>query len=371
VNPFKYGSIVVAEHFCGRKKLITQIQEHIFSAQNIVIYGERRVGKTSLIYEAIRRQKKFRPLRLDLMDIKSTDTLCRKILHALALLEKEAGGIERFFKSLASLRPVFSIDPITGSPTIGFDSKVPLSTDNLHEIFHQIKKADAQKAIVVVLDEFQSIIDIDDTTAVIAELRSHIQHATNIPFIFAGSIRKKMERIFISENSPFFKSALPLSVKPLGRDEFIPFLTDKFQSGTRTINDDLWENIFDLAGETTGDVQQLCEALWSVSESGNTLNPNHISQAIELLISREILSSQSIMTRLTEFQVKVLLSLARVGGKKPTSKAFLKQTGSYNASSVSKTLKRLEETKIIYQIDHDWKFFNPVFKQYLLKNSAR
>ena len=198
----------------------------------------------------------------------------------------------------------------------------------------------------------------------------NIQHTTNIPFIFAGSIRKKMEQIFISENSPFFKSALPLSVKSLSRDEFIPFLINKFQTGTRIVNDDLWEIIFNLEGETTGDIQQLCEALWSVSEPDDTLNQNHISQAIDLLISREILSNQSIITRLTQFQIKVLLSLAKLGGEKPTSKAFLKHTGSYNASSVTKALKRLEETKIIYQIDRTWKFFNPVFKQYLLKNSV-
>ena len=55
MNPFKYGSIVLGKDFCGRKDLLKQIAAHMEASQNIVIVGERRIGKSSLVYEAVRK----------------------------------------------------------------------------------------------------------------------------------------------------------------------------------------------------------------------------------------------------------------------------------------------------------------------------
>ena len=57
MNPFKYGSIVLGSDFCGRKDLLCQITGHMNASQNIVVLGERRIGKSSLIYEAVRKIK--------------------------------------------------------------------------------------------------------------------------------------------------------------------------------------------------------------------------------------------------------------------------------------------------------------------------
>lgn len=55
VNPFVYGRVITGKEFFGRAKLIKHIQGYIRSGQHVVIFGERRIGKTSLIVEAIRR----------------------------------------------------------------------------------------------------------------------------------------------------------------------------------------------------------------------------------------------------------------------------------------------------------------------------
>lgn len=368
MNPFKYGSVVQGKDFCGRSDLIKQILGHIQSSQNIVVYGERRVGKTSLIYEAARRLKDYRPLRIDLMNIKSSNSLCRKMLSALGAVEQQAGFFERFLKSIPSLRPALSIDPITGTPTITLDTSISLTERNLQEIIGLIKVAYKRKPLVVIMDEFQAILEIPDSDEAIAELRAQIQHATDIPFIFAGSIRQQMEEIFTSSSSPFFKSAIPLELPPLPYDEFAPFLLQRFKKGGRDIREDFLKKIFDLAGGITGDVQQFCEALWSKTDPGDTIDQEHVNAAIDLLISRESLSFQIILARLTDLQVRVLRALAEIGGKKPTSKAFLKKVESHNASEITQALARLAQMKIIYRNQDGWKYMNPVLKIYLLKN---
>ena len=45
MNPFEYGTVVPGPDFCGRKELIRQIGDHIYSSQNVVLFGERRMEK--------------------------------------------------------------------------------------------------------------------------------------------------------------------------------------------------------------------------------------------------------------------------------------------------------------------------------------
>lgn len=103
MNPFHYGSIVADKNFCRRTEAIKQIQQHMDGGQNVVVYGERWVGKTSLIFEAIRRKRSHRAIRLDLMDIKSIETLCRKFISALGEMEQSVGLLEKFIRSISAL----------------------------------------------------------------------------------------------------------------------------------------------------------------------------------------------------------------------------------------------------------------------------
>lgn len=50
MNPFKYGTIVSGKDFCGRQALLEQLARHVESAQNVVILGQRRIGKSSAVY---------------------------------------------------------------------------------------------------------------------------------------------------------------------------------------------------------------------------------------------------------------------------------------------------------------------------------
>ena len=54
-NPFKYGEIVSGEDFADRQKEIKELMLDLSGGQNIIIYSQRRFGKTSLILEVLRR----------------------------------------------------------------------------------------------------------------------------------------------------------------------------------------------------------------------------------------------------------------------------------------------------------------------------
>jgi uncharacterized protein len=75
MNPFKYGQVVGAKDFCQRPDLMKQVIGFIKAGQNIVLQGERRMGKTSLIHEALNHIKKYSIIYIDLLEIKSVDDI--------------------------------------------------------------------------------------------------------------------------------------------------------------------------------------------------------------------------------------------------------------------------------------------------------
>jgi uncharacterized protein len=133
MNPFKYGMVASGKDFCGRKALLKEICDHVASSQRIAIPGERRIGKTSAVFEAIRRCKNAQMLYVDLPGIESVDGMCRKILKAIVVKEQKKGRLEKVFKAMAHLKPSISIDPVTALPTVSFDSSIEMKADSIHD----------------------------------------------------------------------------------------------------------------------------------------------------------------------------------------------------------------------------------------------
>lgn len=126
MNPFKYGRVVFDEDFCPRPELEKALKNYIASAQNVLLEGERRTGKTSLVYQTIRGLPKFRLLYIDILEIKTVDDFCRRIIKAAVSLERKSGMTEKLLKSLAHLKPALTFDPLTGSPSLSLDASVKL-----------------------------------------------------------------------------------------------------------------------------------------------------------------------------------------------------------------------------------------------------
>ena len=364
--PFKYGTIVTGKNFCGRQDLIKQLTEHIKSSQKCVIFGERRIGKSSLVYETMLRIRSSHYLvSVDLMEVKSLDDLCRRMIRSIMSVKWNLGIIQKIIGFISVLRPQIGVDPLTGLPTITIDQSRQLNEETLENIFKILKETSKKKNIVVFFDEFQDMLNINDSKRVLAELRGKVQIQEEISFIFAGSIRNKMVTIFTDPDSPFFKSAIPMHIDPLSKSEFQIFIENKFVSGKRTLSEGMIDKIFSITSSVTGDVQELCEALWSVSELGDIISEKHLNEAIKLIFSREQTAYEMILNRLTAFQLKILKAIAINGGKALYSNDFMNKAGVSNASSVRRTVSRLVESKIIYAYESEYKFINPFFSFWL------
>ena len=324
------------------------------------------MGKTSLVYQAVSDLKGFRMLGVDLLGIKSADDLCKRFARSIIAIEQKSGPLEKALAGFARLRPKITFDPFSGQPGISFDTTVKLTPDSIKGLFDLIKENYSRKKTVVFIDEFQDILKLPDAEETLALLRAEIQHHQDIPYIFAGSMRNQMLEIFTLQTSPFYKSALPLEIGSIDTGTFIPFLANKFATGKRTLSRELGAKIIEVAGHTSGDTQQLCSAIWETTEYKAALEETRLAPALEHVFAQEIKGYQAAIAQLTAQQKNCLNALATLGGKKPSSEAFLREAGIQHASSAKRAITRLVQLEIIYPKENDLRFVNPFFKHWLL-----
>lgn len=70
MKPFKYGCVVEADFFCPRPLLQNRLAEYVRDGQNVVLVGERRMGKTSLVFAVLQSAQGL------------SDALCRFAEHS-------------------------------------------------------------------------------------------------------------------------------------------------------------------------------------------------------------------------------------------------------------------------------------------------
>lgn len=367
INPFKYGRIVSDEDFCSRPILQKELVRCIKSSQNVFVEGERRTGKTSLIIETVRKLKNYCYLYIDCFEIKSVEDLFRRIINALLHNKQQSPAFAAILKALSHLRPVFSVDPLTGMPTVSINSITDAQPDSLDSVMDLIDTTFKKRNVVIVFDEFQDILQLREQRQVLALLRGKIQFQTTISYVFAGSVRNTMHDIFFNPTSPFFKSAVSINVGDIPRKRFSEFIIAKFlHHGRRKIGMDMLDTIFSITQEVPGDVQELCAAVWDSSTPNRTINRECIPAALELIYSREHRIYESHLSLITGQQLRCLASLARRGGKNPYSVDFINDSGIRQPGSIRKAIQRLIDLRILYLFNKEYKFINPFFRYWLL-----
>lgn len=364
--PFKSGMHVLGKDFCGRKQEIKLLQDYILSGARVYLCGERRIGKSSLILEAVRRQKGYRPLYIDLLAITTTDDFCKRIVKSLITFENSQSYLLKILKEFVVLRPNVGVDPVTSMPTVSLSPTIKLKPDSLESILDVIGK---MKKIVVVFDEFQDILKLKEKDEALAIMRGKIQQQTKICYCFAGSVRNSMDEIFTSHSSPFFKSAFAISVGPLNQDEFSAFIRKKFAMGSRTISDDALDSIMDIGCKNPGDIQRLCVALWQITSFGESISRKHVPKALEFLYTIENKAYEDIVEALTEQQIACLRALAIKGGTSNLSTELLQATGIVLVTSARKALNSLVRKRILFKQNNVYRFSDPFFRAWILNKN--
>ena len=365
MNPFKYGCVVDGEFFCPRPKLERELAAFVKSGQNVVIQGARRMGKTSLIKRTVNSVNGVRLLYVDLYCIQTLSDFCRRVMAGVSETSEKMPFLKKAMALASRLRPVLSFDSMTGAPSISVDARAASEPDSLGLTMSMIRKLASEEKLCVVFDEFQDILNLPTEQTVLAEMRSTIQFQPDTPYLFSGSVRNEMMGIFEDSDSPFFKSAVPFTVGAIDVGDLARFVVARFKKGNRVIDAETAAELVRYADSVTGDVQQLCEAIWDTTDIGAEISLENINAAFELVFAREYEAYGDSVRQLTPLQTSVLRTIAGTGGLKPFSEEFMAKVGTSSTGALRTALARLVDKRLIYHYGGEYKFTNPFFREWI------
>lgn len=368
-NPFAYGRVVDAAQYCTRPKLQKALKSMMEAGQNAVLFGERRIGKTSLILHVAKRLRKSRIVYFDFLACHSAADLTERIARGV-LETPNRNFFNLALKVFSALKVTATLDPNSGVPSVSMSLHPSSGTEainNLETALDRLYTLHQEKPLIAVFDEFQQVLAIPEGDQILARMRSRIQMHASLPYVFSGSIREDMQKIFSDHTSPFYKSALPLEIEAIERSRFDSYLSKRFRESGRIIEPTVFDKIYQLGIEVTGDVQQMCWALWICSSSGETIGTEKIDQALEQLFAMESRNYEDTVAMLAPSQLKVLKTLASPPFNGLYSADFKQRSGVLNNQTIKKAVQRLEDLRIIFRFKGIPRISNPYFGLWIKK----
>ena len=366
-NPFAYGRVVDDAQYCTRPKVEKALKSMMEAGQNAVLFGERRIGKTSLILHVAKKLRKSRVVYFDFLACHTANELTERIARGV-LETPNRSFFNLALKTFSSLRLTITIDPQTGAPSVSMGAQSTSQSDainTLEKALDRLYVLHKEKPLIAIFDEFQQTLAIPGSDQILARMRSRIQMHATLPYIFSGSIREDMQKIFSDPKSAFYKSALPLETEAIERKRFDGYLTKRFESTNRQFDPEIFNAIYDLGIYVTGDIQQICWALWTCSSEKETIGHNHLEEALELLFAMESRNYEDTVALLAPSQLKVLKTLATHEISGLYSSDFKQHSGILNNQTISKAVKRLQDLRILFRSRKKLQFSNPFFAIWL------
>lgn len=350
-NPFVIQGYVSPEYFCDRKEETEMICNHFKNGRNITLVAPRRIGKTGLIknvfYHIERQDKHAICLYLDIFATKNlqdfTEMFGSVVFNGFA--RKEKSFLQKTASLLGSLRPVFSNDPYTGMPKMSITVDPSRSQLTIQQIFDLL--ATSKHHIYIAIDEFQQIANYPEAGTE-ALLRSHIQFATGVHFIFAGSKHHLMAEMFGSPQRPFFQSTEMMDLNPLDKEMYYEFAHQFFEKNRGSLDKDTFMQLYDSFEGHTWYIQNVLNRLYETRR--HVKNMDDVNRAIVQLVDSKSAQYESLTQFLSSNQFNLLKAIASDGiAAEPTGAKFIRQHNMVSASAVQAALKSLVEKEIIYR----------------------
>lgn len=339
------------EYFCDRQAETEALESNIANGRNTVLISSRRMGKSGLIAHVFNRafvKSNFKTFSIDLYP---TSSLAEMIL----LLAKEITGplkskgqslLESFLGIVKSLRPGFKVDPVTGQFVFDLSlGEIVKPVDSLKEILQYLEGSEVP--CLVSMDEFQQIAEYPDNN-VLELLRTYVQKCKHTWFIFAGSDRRMMEKLFNNPSEPFYMSCSPLYLDAIQYENYLAFARHHFEAAGKSLQEESFKQVYELFDGHTWYVQRLMNEMFAWTKPGEVADAQMASDALTFVIKTYARTFQEQMSSYPEAQKQLLIAIAKDGhAQQVTSVAFCKKHSMKSPSTVQSALRVLHDKGIV------------------------
>lgn len=370
-NPFMYGKPVEGEFYFDLPQLKKEMDGFIDSKINVLVMGPRRSGKTSFLKSFLKSQRNRQKIVVDIdaFNVLSHKDFLNQLVNAL---KREKTSTRKFFewlRSVKDLSPIFKweINPHSGEAEYSINFSKLEESDTKQAILNTLsglKALQNQHGVIVSIDEFQRIGELEDGGWLEATLRSSMQEFPGIVYIFTGSRRSILEDMFNNSKRPFYKSCKQINFPVFGA-EFSTWIIGRFKKASVTVSPEAIHYLRERVVDTPNYVQEACFHL--VSHGVKDVSVKEIDEILDIISSQGSYSYEALLNTLTSVQIK-FLRLFIGEGKVDYSREVLQKYEIKTGSNLQAAAKALVDKQIIVKEPSGGvSFDDPMFKIWLNK----
>ena len=348
-NPFRIGEHVSGAHFTNRTAEIARIRSALLEPSALLVYGPRRMGKSSAIRAAADVARSGRPkpviVAVDLSTATSLFDVAARLLRSLYV---ETRSLRlRFEELLGALAPRISLtfNEQSGAPVITFGAERRTASEEdkrrtFESVFERLLalQRKIRRPVAIVLDEFQVIHTLGGESGE-WHLRDVVQRHGDLSVICAGS-EESLIREMIGPKRAFYKMFELLYLGPLEEQHFAGWIEEGLRRAVE-LEADVGAAVVRLAGPRTQDVVQVARQLFfrGLNEK-RPLGGADVAEAMEDLVDSEAPLIRTLWSELAPHQQDVLRVVA-LGADQIFSAEVRDRYGLPAASSVQRALDAL------------------------------
>jgi uncharacterized protein len=364
-NPFGVNAYLSPQLFCDREEETATISSALRNGRHVMLYSPRRYGKTGLIHHVFNHLAKVPRARTVFADVYAAqdahefNTILLNAVHQ-ALNPTPKQFLANAMKWFSALRPVVSMDDLTGKPSITLEpSKRRTEAATTREIFRVLNAQ--PRTIFLAIDEFQQVVTFNDIR-MDAVLRTELQRSTNVRCIFSGSQRHILMDLFNNAKNPFYGSADQLELKRIDRNIYADFARNVMKRHGRALKKDNALFCYDLCRGHTYYVQVLLNRLFA---DARPLERSTIVQVMLAIVREQDAIMATLRGALTKNQWDLFAAISREGEvDTPTGGAFIKKHDLPSSAALVMGLQALMDRELIYVTGHTAEGGKPIYAPY-------
>jgi uncharacterized protein len=276
----------------------------------------------------------------------------------------------RIFQGLR-ITPTITVDPEDGSLSFSFDAgrrkeDINATLERLLELPGQLA-GERKRPVVLILDEFQEIVDIDANLPRL--MRSVFQQQPEVSHLYLGSKRHMMEHIFSNENEPFWRSAKELELGVIEPQPFGEYIEQQFKRTGKKITSAAIDAVLETTHGHPYATQELCYFLWQDTPAGAPATDTQVVEAVIKVLNSEHAHFSLVWEDASSHQRLLLRALAEEPGH-PISADYRRRHALPGASSVQRALSALEKAELVGRRRGEAWISEPFLARWVMENDA-
>jgi hypothetical protein len=322
-NPFKFGNPVEGEYYLPRPTLAKTITQFLSNGIHVVLIGPRRFGKTSFVLNLLHEleSQSYICIPVDIFNITSHRDFLQQLLRALAAKVSLWKKIKSFGITMEHCS----------------DADVKETIQNALAELSQLGDR-----VVLAIDEFQKICEIEDHGWLEATLRTHMQRP-GTSFLFTGSRKSLIYDMLNNHSRPLYRSCQSIEFPSFG-EEFTDWVVTRFHTVGIKCERKAIQDLRRCVQDTPNYVQMVGFHL--VAENIRSVTCPAVEKALAAVVRQNDYAYHTLLHSLTLTQQRALKLAAREG-KQLFQKQLLTKYEIASAAALASAFKALKAKGVL------------------------